>query len=93
MDTINPTNTIITTSASLAVAYITVVVRRKIPSPYWKPPIIQPIGQHYTAELSWLLFKCHKYFFIQFVFLVLYSEFKWKLRTNLMVMTTFHMKL
>jgi hypothetical protein len=33
------------------------VVRRKIPSPLpgLEPPIIQPVSQRYTAELSWLL--------------------------------------
>jgi hypothetical protein len=33
-----------------------VVVKRKIPRPYRdsNPPIIQPVAQRYTAELSWL---------------------------------------
>jgi hypothetical protein len=33
------------------------VMRRKIPSSYRdsNPPIIQPVAQRYTTELSWLL--------------------------------------
>jgi hypothetical protein len=31
------------------------VVKRKIPR--LEPPIIQPIAQRYTAELSWLLIR------------------------------------
>jgi hypothetical protein len=40
-------------------AVLDVVVKRKIPSPHQESNtrtlIVQPISQHYTTELSWLL--------------------------------------
>jgi hypothetical protein len=38
-------------------AVLDAVAKRKIPSPCrdFEPPVIQPVAQRYTTELSWLL--------------------------------------
>jgi hypothetical protein len=44
-------------------AVLDAVVKRKIPNPFQDlNPIIQPIAQHYTTELSWLMTIIYHWF-------------------------------